>query len=318
MPIDEVTVSRKIIERFAREFLRNLDVDVVIAGAGPASLTAARYLAKGGLRTVIFERKLTPGGGMWGGGLTFPVIVVQEGSRHLLKEIGVRLEDSKDGYFTADSVEASAKLIASAIDAGARLFNTITVEDVVIRADRICGVVINSSAQNQLALRRGIGATLIPNVMNFEKPPAPPDAYAADVRSALGVAEDELFVLQPTRVVQRKGIEHAIELVARLGRKAVLAQADVRDPEQVKALFARAKDELGGVDILVNNAGINRPAAARSSNRRCSRTWRSLRSTCSASAPRAAIRAWPRPRSARKPSCCWPDCSAARPSLWKA
>jgi glycosyltransferase involved in cell wall biosynthesis len=83
-------------------------------------------------------------------------------------------------------------------------------------------VVINSSAQNQLALRTGVGATLIPNVMNFEQPPSPPDEYAADVRSALGVGEDELFVLQPTRVVQRKGIEHAIELVARLGRKAAL------------------------------------------------------------------------------------------------
>ena len=51
MAIDEVTVSRKILERFAREFGESLDVDVVIAGAGPASLTAARYLAKAGLRS---------------------------------------------------------------------------------------------------------------------------------------------------------------------------------------------------------------------------------------------------------------------------
>jgi glycosyltransferase involved in cell wall biosynthesis len=112
--------------------------------------------------------------------------------------------------------------------------------------------VINTSAQNQLALRRGIGATLIPNVMNFEQPPTPPDEYAADVRRALGVGEDELFLLQPTRVVQRKGIEHAIELAARLGRKAVLVishasgdegyeyQARVRDYARmlnVRALF---------------------------------------------------------------------------------
>jgi thiazole biosynthesis enzyme len=146
MPIDEVIVSRKIVERFAKEFISDLDVDVIVAGAGPASLTAARYLAKAGLRVVIFERKLTPGGGMWGGGMTFPIIVVQEESKHLLEEIGVKLETSGDGYHTADSVEASAKLIASAIDAGARLYNTISVEDVVIRQDRICGVVINSSA----------------------------------------------------------------------------------------------------------------------------------------------------------------------------
>ena len=83
-------------------------------------------------------------------------------------------------------------------------------------------VVINSSGQNQLALRTGIGATLIPNVMDFEHPPEPPDEYSKDVRKDLGVKEDELLVLQPTRVVQRKGIEHAIELVARLGRKATL------------------------------------------------------------------------------------------------
>ncbi len=83
-------------------------------------------------------------------------------------------------------------------------------------------VVINTSGQNQLALRTGISSTLIPNVMDFETPAPGLDEYNEDVRRALGVADDELFILQPTRVVQRKGIEHAIELVARLGRKAAL------------------------------------------------------------------------------------------------
>ncbi|MFP4430394.1 MAG: glycosyltransferase [Spirochaetaceae bacterium] len=82
-------------------------------------------------------------------------------------------------------------------------------------------VCINTSGQNQLALRTGISSTLIPNVMNFEVPPPGKDDYNADVREALGIADDELMILQPTRVVQRKGIEHAIELVARLDRKAV-------------------------------------------------------------------------------------------------
>ena len=83
-------------------------------------------------------------------------------------------------------------------------------------------VVINSSGDNQLSLRTGISATSIPNVMDFENPPPPVDDYASDVRQSLGVADDELFVLQPTRVVKRKGIEHAIELVHRLGKKAKL------------------------------------------------------------------------------------------------
>ncbi|MBW1814770.1 MAG: glycosyltransferase family 4 protein [Deltaproteobacteria bacterium] len=83
-------------------------------------------------------------------------------------------------------------------------------------------VVINTSADNQLSLRTGISARVIPNVMDFDDPPPPPDAYTADVRKALGIKENELFILQPTRVVQRKGIEHAIELVKRLGMKAKL------------------------------------------------------------------------------------------------
>jgi glycosyltransferase involved in cell wall biosynthesis len=83
-------------------------------------------------------------------------------------------------------------------------------------------VVINSVADAQLSLRTGISSHIIYNVMDFDNPPEPPDEYTFDVRQALGIEDDELFVLQPTRVVQRKGIEHAIELVHRLGRKAKL------------------------------------------------------------------------------------------------
>jgi mannosylglucosylglycerate synthase len=86
----------------------------------------------------------------------------------------------------------------------------------------IVHVVINSHADSQLSLRTGISAHVCPNVMDFEQPPAPPDDYAADVRQALGVDDDMYLILQPTRVVQRKGIEHAIELVNRLGVKAKL------------------------------------------------------------------------------------------------
>jgi glycosyltransferase involved in cell wall biosynthesis len=83
-------------------------------------------------------------------------------------------------------------------------------------------VVINSSGDNQLSLRTGVSSRIIPNVMDFDNPPVPPDGYASDIRNALGIEDDELFILQPTRVVQRKGIEHAIEIVKRLGMKAKL------------------------------------------------------------------------------------------------
>ena len=83
-------------------------------------------------------------------------------------------------------------------------------------------VVINTSADNQLSLRTGISSVVIPNVMDFDTPPPAIDLYSSDVRKSLEIEDDELLILQPTRVVQRKGIEHAIELVHRVGMKAKL------------------------------------------------------------------------------------------------
>ena len=83
-------------------------------------------------------------------------------------------------------------------------------------------VVINSVAASQLAFRTGLSSRVIPNVMDYDNPPPAPDAYTADVRADLGVKPGEKFILQPTRVVQRKGIEHAIELVSRLETPARL------------------------------------------------------------------------------------------------
>ena len=77
-------------------------------------------------------------------------------------------------------------------------------------------VVINSMAQKELARRFGIPSQIIPNILDFETPPTAIDDYNADLRSEIGLRPDDIFVLQPTRVVARKGIEHAIELVRRL------------------------------------------------------------------------------------------------------
>jgi len=81
---------------------------------------------------------------------------------------------------------------------------------------------INSSARHMLARRNGVVSTIIPNVMHFEKPARGIDEYNADLREALGISKDQLLFLQPTRVVQRKSIEHAIELISRLHIYAVL------------------------------------------------------------------------------------------------
>lgn len=78
-------------------------------------------------------------------------------------------------------------------------------------------VTINTIAQKRLKARRGIESRVIPNVHDFSTPPPGIDAYNGDFREALGLSDDDLFILQPTRVIQRKGIELSIELVQRLG-----------------------------------------------------------------------------------------------------
>jgi glycosyltransferase involved in cell wall biosynthesis len=83
-------------------------------------------------------------------------------------------------------------------------------------------VVLNSAQAQQLAWRHGLPSRVIPNVMDFDCEPSPLDDYACGARKDLGIGDGEAFVLQPTRIIQRKGIEHAIELVRRLGIPAKL------------------------------------------------------------------------------------------------
>jgi len=83
-------------------------------------------------------------------------------------------------------------------------------------------VVINSVQEHQLATRIGAAAMIVPNVMDFDSPPPPLDDYTKTVREDLGLAPDQYLILQPTRIIQRKGIEHAIELTRRLGLPAEL------------------------------------------------------------------------------------------------
>jgi glycosyltransferase involved in cell wall biosynthesis len=77
-------------------------------------------------------------------------------------------------------------------------------------------VTINTIAQERLKVRRGIDSIVIPNVHDFATPPPGIDGYNRDFRETLGLGPDDLFILQPTRVIQRKGIEFALELVHRL------------------------------------------------------------------------------------------------------
>lgn len=146
MQLDEVKISRAIIESYKNKLLKALDVDVAIAGAGPAGMVCGYYLAKAGKSVAIFERKLSVGGGMWGGGIMFNEIVVQEKAKEILDELGVRTRLYEKNYYLADSIEAVSTICSKTVKAGVRIFNCLSAEDVMVRSKRISGLVLNWTA----------------------------------------------------------------------------------------------------------------------------------------------------------------------------
>ncbi len=148
--LDEVTISRAIIDTYMNKLKECLELDVAIVGGGPSGLVAGYYLAKQGYKVAMLESKLSIGGGIWGGGMMFNEIVVQEEGKVVLDELGFEAMPYEPGYYTLDSVFVSATLIHKAMLAGLRIFNLTTVEDVVIKDDKVAGLVINWGAVSTL------------------------------------------------------------------------------------------------------------------------------------------------------------------------
>jgi len=144
--LDDVVISKAIIESYTEEILDCLESDVIICGAGPSGLCAAYFLAKEGYKVVLFERSLRPGGGMPGGGMMFNKIVIQEESKSLLDEWGITTTKYKDNYYVASSLETLGVLLGQTIKQGAHIFNCISAEDVLIYDNKVRGVVINWTA----------------------------------------------------------------------------------------------------------------------------------------------------------------------------
>lgn len=146
MKLDEIVISRAIIESYKDKLMGALDVDVAIVGAGPAGMVCGYYLAKAGRNVVLFERKLSVGGGMWGGGIMFNEIVVQDRAKRLLDGFGVRTRLYSKGYYVADSIESVSTICSKAVKAGLRIFNLMSVEDVMVRDRKVAGLVLNWTA----------------------------------------------------------------------------------------------------------------------------------------------------------------------------
>uniref|UniRef100_A0A7J3QCH8 Thiamine thiazole synthase n=1 Tax=Ignisphaera aggregans TaxID=334771 RepID=A0A7J3QCH8_9CREN len=145
----EERISRAIWRHTAKDWLGISSVDVVIVGAGPAGMTAAKYLADKGFKVIVFERRLSFGGGIGGGGMLLHKIVVDENAIPILKDFNIRYTyDDEENLYVIDATELMAKLAVGAINSGAKIINGIHIEDVVYRDNpfRVEGVVIQWSS----------------------------------------------------------------------------------------------------------------------------------------------------------------------------
>ncbi|UCG16824.1 MAG: thiazole biosynthesis protein [Phycisphaerales bacterium] len=142
-PVSDGDVTRAILRSFLEEIEEYTSSDAIVVGAGPSGLICARELAKNGARVLLVERNNYLGGGFWIGGYLMNKLTVRAPAHAELAKLGVPLTETRDGLYVADAPRACSKLIASACDAGVKILNMTTVDDVVLRNGRVRGVVVN-------------------------------------------------------------------------------------------------------------------------------------------------------------------------------
>jgi thiazole biosynthesis enzyme len=148
--LNEVTISRGIIDSYLNKLSNALELDVAIVGGGPSGLVAGTYLAAAGKKVALFDRRLSIGGGVWGGGMMFNEVVVQEEGKGILDDLGFSARQYQSGYYLLDSVLLASGLVYKAMTAGLKIFNLVAFEDVVIKDNRVAGLVINWGAVETL------------------------------------------------------------------------------------------------------------------------------------------------------------------------
>jgi len=143
-PASEAEVTRAILSGFTRDLDRYAESEVVVVGGGPSGLMAARDLARNGVEVVVIERNNYIGGGFWIGGYLMNTVTVRAPAQKVLDEIGCPYEAYSKNLYVTPGPHACSKLIAAACDAGVKIQNMTSFEDVVMReGNRVGGVVIN-------------------------------------------------------------------------------------------------------------------------------------------------------------------------------
>jgi thiamine thiazole synthase len=143
MSFDETTISAAIVDRYHAKLRDRLISDVLIVGAGPSGLLAAKDLSQAGFTVTVIEKRLAPGGGIWGGAMAMNELVLPSDVAPILDELSVRSQQISGALLSADAVELASALTMHAVQSGAVLLNMTEAEDIALYDQHVSGVVIN-------------------------------------------------------------------------------------------------------------------------------------------------------------------------------
>jgi len=129
---------------------------------------------------------------------------------NIIKELGIRcIGHHHDFYWERDNFsQPTCNFVRKALE-----------EYFPPKDDLISHVVINSIVQKELKVRRSLDSIIIPNVFDLNEKLWEVDNYNKDFREKLGIKDNDILMLQATRVTNRKAIELAIDVVGEIQKK---------------------------------------------------------------------------------------------------
>ena len=141
--VNEKEITRAIAGMFQETIAEYTDSDVIIIGSGPSGLSAGMELGKMGVKTLIIEQNNYVGGGYWVGGYMMNPVTVRAPAQKVWDELGVPYRKVSEGLYATWGPHACSKLIAATCDAGVRFLQLTKFDDLVLKKNRVCGVVVN-------------------------------------------------------------------------------------------------------------------------------------------------------------------------------